>query len=381
MCAGYAFWDADKLSPGEVEGLKTFFAHCNFICPIVFFNTNCELARHLLRNGIGVRFLGGGGRIKSNWQIRKILKKYDLAFIQCYGRDAFEHYAFGARAVGLKVIFYLPHQHLQSKINNLHLRMSDKILVESAQQYSMLEEQSRRLYISMQKEFAQHVAIAGHGVNLERYYPVDVVEMLRLREKQGIDLDAKVIVCLGEFSSQNKQLEFIQQVCLKFATTAKQGKRMEFRFAVQNPLPNDLTDFSHFYLLTCCDIIDNLNLRRMMFLNTVEREQKFLDLLRAADIAVLSPEVARDEQSLAKILSLGKPVVTIDAWKHTTEFIEEHGCGKSCKSSDFNTVFSAILELLQNDILYKQSCNNAQMIARHLFDANHTVGEYEKAVI
>ena len=418
-CAGYVFWDADKLSAREAERLKTFFDHCNLIAPTVFFNGDCSLAQYLSGKGIPVRFLSdysqeaarkgilsGFKRVllkipfakqfKSNWQFRNILKEYNLEFVQCYGKDAFEHYAFGAGASGLKVICYLEKLPAlaTSKIKywreNLPLILSDKVLVGSMRQYEALEEQSRRLFISMQKEFSQHVAMVRSGVNLERYYPVDVIEILRLREKLGINFDAKVVVFLGEFASQNKQLEFLQQVCLKFAASAsvKRGRRVEFRFAMRDTLPGDLTDAgdskfsqSHSYLLKCCDLIDSLNLRNGIFLDAVGKEQRFLDLLRAADIAVLSPEVARNEESLAKILSLGKPIVTIDAWNQTAELIAEHGCGKACKSSDFNAVYEAVFEFVQNDILYKQSCNNAQMIARHSFDANYTVGEYEREML
>jgi hypothetical protein len=117
-----------------------------------------------------------------------------------------------------------------------------------------------------------------------------------------------------------------------------------------------------------------------MFLKAIGKEQGFLDLLRVADIAILSPDASQEELLLAKVLSLKKPVVTIDAWKQTAELIEEHNCGKACKSSDFRAVSNAIFELVRNDILYKQSCNNAQMVAQHLFNANHAVGEYESTV-
>ena len=398
---GYAFWNAEQISAQELERLKTFFDHCNFVSPVVFVNRDCELAKYLDGKGIVVEVLNGKNIIESNRGFYNLVKSYNLEFVQCYGRGAFEHYAFVAKLAGLKTVCNLPEvraDYTRGRINSVRdsllLMLSDKILVNSKTQYDTLEEQSRRLFASMQMEFSKKVAVVKHGINLERYYPVDVIDVLKLRQKLGINLDAKVVVFLGDFSPRNKQLDFLQQVCLKFSASVSsgQGRRTDFYFATQDALPHDLMSAeadgtlkpsmqSYSYLLRCCDLIDSLNLRGQIFLEAVGKEQRFLDLLGASDIAVLSPEVAQDEELLAKVLSLGKPIVTISDVTQTTAFIEEHSCGYSCHTSDLAAVFNGLYGLVQNDILYKQCCNNAKMIAKHMFDANYATGEYEREVL
>jgi glycosyltransferase involved in cell wall biosynthesis len=207
------------------------------------------------------------------------------------------------------------------------------------------------------------------GVELEKFYAISDAERCGLRRKLGIELSAKVVAYIGEFKPQNQQLEFMQTCGLKILI---KDNPVNFYFVTEKQFSK-----SQPYIFSCCDFVESFGLQDRMFLTEMKSEFEVLDLLRAVDVVVLSPQAALEVDWLAKVLSLGKPVVAFNVAQHLREVVGEYETGVLAPQNDFHKLQVAIQELISNDIFYKQCVDNALDVSKYFFDINYTVEKYE----
>ncbi|MDR2337354.1 MAG: glycosyltransferase [Deltaproteobacteria bacterium] len=388
----FVFLNAHSLED-TFEQLKVFLGHLNFIQPVVFFSEDCSFADYLRNNKVEVKILNINQDrqfIKSNLVFYKILKENQIKLVQFCELAAFKSLAWGAKMAGAKIVYILNEipTVFDSK-NCAAFALSDQIVLNSPVLYTGLERASnfifrnrtwkflrrwfnsgKQMLVSRKQLLMNMVQVIYHGVELEKFYIIDEVERSRIRQKLGIESSAKVVAYIGEFKSQNQQLEFMQTCALKILTDNQQ---VNFYFITKNR-----SSKSQSYIFSCCDFVESFGLQDKMFLTEVQTEIEMLDLLRAIDIVVLSPQAALEIDWLAKVFSLGKPVVTFNLAQHIKEFVGEYTTGVIVPVEDFYRLQLALKELISNDIFYKQCVENALDVSKYFFDVNYAVEKYEK---